>query len=266
MESERENDWIALSKSEARDRNLGAVKTVSQYIELNKCHVHAMKIDWQLLDEDNAFLDAQGQAINYAQYHAQRFDDGHWYLTVEIRGARRYGIIDAMIERAMTYWSMVDTVLASEPKTRISKRVRRIQHLLDWMVQDAWELRQVASAHTFRGILTLFGELVTKETIQNHLKQCGLAKRYGNHMAIWTPMPAFPKPDGIRPVPAPPEPDWKALVASWHGTTDAWPGRAICPNPECHMVNVTRPFCFRCGALVKWTHDPIVLADLDFLL
>jgi len=256
------NRWIALSKREARQRNLQAVKTVSQYVQLGNCQENPAKIEWQLLDEDNAFVDAQGQAINYAQYHAYRFEDGHWYLTVEIRGARRYGIIHAMLDRAMRYWSMVDSVLASEPTTRISRRVRRIQRMLDWMVQDAWDLRQVASAHTFRGILALFGELVTKEAIHNNLKRCGLAKRYGNHMAIWMPMPAFPKPDGIPPILVPSEPDWQELVDSWIGTAQAWAGRAICP--VCHTINSTRPFCVECGTLSKQVHSPIRLADLDW--
>lgn len=257
-----ENGWIALSKREARQRNLQTVKTVSQYVQLGNCHHNEMSIQWQLLDEDNAFVDADGQAINCAGYRAYRFEDGHWYLAIEIRGARRYGIIHAMLNRAMSYWSMVDGVLASEPTTRVSRRVRRIQRMLDWMVQDAWDLGQVASAHTFRGILSLFGELVTKEAIQNNLKRCGLAKRYGNHMAVWMPMPVFPKPDGISPVPSPPEPDWQGLIDSWHGTADAWAGRAICP--KCHAVNTTRPFCVECGTLVKLTHAPIRLADLDW--
>ena len=254
--------WIALSKREARQRNQSAVKTVSQYVQLGNCHQNEMSIEWQLLDEDNAFVDQNGQAMNYAQYRASRFEDRRWYLTVEIRGARRYGIIHAMLDRAMRYWSMVDEVLASEPKTRISKRVRRIQRMLDWMVQDAWDLRQVASAHTFRGILALFGELVTKEAIHNNLKRCGLAKRYGNHMAVWMPMPVFPKPDGIPPIPVPPERDWRGLVDSWIGTAQAWAGRAICP--VCHTINSTRPFCVECGTLSKQVHSPIQLADLDW--
>jgi len=197
---------VTMTRREARLANLAMVETVSERVQAS--HQDALDVGWQLLDEANL---AYGE--HYVQYHAYR-RDGRWYMTVEsrMRGARKYGIIDAMLVRAMRHWAVVDSVLDKEPKTRVRKQVRRVQRMIDWMVQDAWDLRQPASAHTFRGILALFGEVVSRETISAYLKRKGLAKMHGNQMSVWLLYPDQVFPGTERPAEPTPAPSWLADV------------------------------------------------------
>ena len=256
--------YVVIDHSEAYQRNALEAKQVSLRIEAGLAHQNPLSIEWDLLDEQNARLDkATGLVFGQVCYRLVRDDAGYWSLFVN-RDGSEYRVIDAMIRKAIKYGSVVDGVMDTEKLGRGQRKaVERIRRLVEWMIQDAWDLRQVASAHTFRGLLAMLGLVQKKRAIHEHLKAIGCLALKHRRMKVWLEAPVWPVPNGMQTVPTPPEQDWKALVESWHGTADAWAGRAFCP--KCHTVNATRPFCIECGTLVKLAHTPIQQSDLSYL-
>ena len=199
----------SMTRQQARLANLAVAQTVEYRVDVSDYVDEDVTISWQLLDEVNASKDS------CVQYRAYRRISGQWYMTVDKRESKKYGIIDAMLVRAMRYWSILEREpeywRAEFKRTHPGRTAYYKPHLLmiDWMVQDCWELRQVASVHTFRGILALLGEVVSRDAITDALKRMGLARMYGNHMAIWIRYPDR-APGTKRPIPTPPapEPSW----------------------------------------------------------
>jgi hypothetical protein len=273
-----------MPSSEVRARNLDEVKRVSSKVKeiqlwrvqtdadpfwianesnLDRVSRFQREVSWILLDEKNALKGVgkcAGQLQNYTSYRA--IFDGKWYLIVEVEQSK-YGVIHEYLNRALGYWTVVDKVLETEPRKRGVKRSsKRIQRMLDWMCQDAWDLRQVCHANTFRGVLAMVGGYCTRETVNSILaNKMGLCKL--KPQKVWIRFPPTPIPIPMPVVPDPPEQDWRAWADSMHGTADAWAGRAFCP--VCHTVNTTRPFCIECGTLLKLTHNPIQSSDLSYL-
>lgn len=256
--------YVVIDHKEAYQRNALEAKQVSLRIGAGLAHQNPVSIEWDLLDEQNARLDkATGLVFGQVCYRLVRDDAGYWSLFVN-RDGSEYRVIDAMIRKAIKYGEVVDGMMDTEKLGRGQRKaVERIRRLVEWMIQDAWDLRQVASAHTFRGLLALNGLVQKKRAIHEHLKAIGCLALKHRRMKVWLEAPVWPVPNGMQTVPTPPEQDWKALVESWHGTADAWAGRAFCP--KCHTVNATRPFCIECGTLVKLAHTPIQQSDLSYL-
>lgn len=256
--------YMVIDHKEAYQRNTLEAKQVGLRIEAGLAHQNPLLVEWDLLDEQNARLDkATGLVFGQVRYRLVRDDAGYWSLFVN-RDGSEYRVINAMIRKAIKYGEVVDGVMDKEKLGRGQRKaVERIRRLVEWMIQDAWDLRQVASAHTLRGLLAMLGLVQKKRAIHEHLKAIGCVALKHRRMKVWLEAPVWPIPNGMQSVPTPPEQDWKALIESWHGTADAWAGRAFCP--KCHTVNATRPFCIECGTLVKLAHTPIQQSDLSYL-
>ena len=261
MENET-SGYVVIDHREAYQRNALVVKQLGLRVQASLAHQNPLVIEWDLLDEQNARVEkTTGLTFGQVCYRLVRDDAGYWSLIVN-RDGSEYGVINTMIRRAIRYGAIIDSVMDTEKHGRGQRKaVERVRRLVEWMAQDAWDLRQVASAHTFRGLLALNGLKQKKRAIHEHLKAIGCLALKHRRMKVWLEAPVWPVPNGIQTVANPPEQDWKALVESWHGSADAWAGRAFCP--KCHTVNATRPFCIECGTLVKLVHTPIQQSDLD---